>query len=78
MIDNLQNQGILDELNHERNKLNEIMEDKTKGIILRSKAEWVEGSEKNTKQFSNLRTHNSIMRIFIVKAITQKQIIAIF
>ena len=37
-----------------KNDLNQIIETKTNGIILRAKAEWVEGAEKNTKYFSNL------------------------
>ena len=31
---------------------------KTKGIILRSKAKWVEEGEKNTKYFLNLEKRN--------------------
>ena len=30
------------------------MEDKIKGILLRTKSEWIEGAEKNTKYFANL------------------------
>ena len=32
-----------------------ILDDKIKGILLRSKAEWIEGSEKNTAFFANLK-----------------------
>lgn len=59
VAENPYNQDILNDLNSERNKLYEITNEKVKGIILRSKAEWVEGTEKNTKYFSNLEKKRS-------------------
>jgi len=35
-------------------QLNEIIDEKIKGSILRSKALFIEGNEKNTKYFANL------------------------
>ena len=35
-------------------ELNDIIKTQTKGSILRAKAQWIEGAEKNTKYFSNL------------------------
>ena len=48
------NDETLDKLNQEKQKLNKINEEKIKGLLLRSKAEWIEGAEKNTKYFANL------------------------
>ena len=39
---------------NENRKLNNLRDDKIKGIIMRSKAEWIEGSENNTAFFANL------------------------
>ena len=48
------------ELLKEKKKiLEEINAKRTEGILIRSKAEWVEGAEKNTKYFSNLEKRNA-------------------
>ena len=39
---------------NENRKLNNLRDDKIKVIIMRSKAEWIEGSENNTVFFANL------------------------
>ena len=49
-----QNVNITENLNVQRKLLNDIREEKIKGILLRTRAEWVEGAEKNTKYFANL------------------------
>ena len=52
--DNPNNQTLKDNLTEKKNDLNQIIETQTNGIILRAKAEWIEGAEKNTRCFSNL------------------------
>ena len=37
-----------------KSELNNLIENNIKGILLRAKAQWIEGSEKNTKYFANL------------------------
>ena len=54
LTDSPNNQTLIDNLSDKKNELNQIIETQTNGIILRAKAEWVEGAEKNTKYFSNL------------------------
>ena len=54
LIDNPNNNTLLENIDNKRNELNKIIETQTNGIILRAKAAWVEGAEKNTKYFSNL------------------------
>ena len=46
--------NILEEIVFKKSELNKIIDDKTNGFLLRAKAEWIEGAEKNTKYFSNL------------------------
>lgn len=41
-------------MTQDKNELNKILDEKINGILLRAKAEWVEGAEKNTKYFANL------------------------
>ena len=41
-----------------QNELNNLLENRTKGAINKSKARWVEHGEKNTKYFLNLRKRN--------------------
>ena len=45
---------MTDNINNKKNELNKIIENQTYGCILRAKAEWIEGAERNTKYFSNL------------------------
>jgi len=56
-----------------QNEMDELMENKTKGSIIRSKAKWSEFREKNTKYFLNLEKRNterkSINRILNLKAV---------
>lgn len=59
IVESPNNQDLADKLKGEYNKLNVIIEEKTKGLLLRSKAEWVEGAEKNTKYFANLERKRS-------------------
>ena len=54
LTDNPDNKNVLENIKEKRNELNKIIETQTNGIILRAKAAWVEGAEKNTKYFSNL------------------------
>ena len=45
---------VLQELNDSRTQLNHIYDFKLQGIIVRSRARWVENGEKSTKCFLNL------------------------
>ena len=45
---NPNNENLKHKLLSENRKLDNLRDDKIKGIFLRSKAEWIEGSEKNT------------------------------
>ena len=51
---NPNNENLKHKLLNENRKLDNLRDDKIKGILLRSKAEWIEGSEKNTAFFANL------------------------
>ena len=55
LIDDPDNKTLLNSIDYKRNELNKIIEIQTNGIILRAIAEWIEGAEKNTKSFSNLK-----------------------
>lgn len=46
--------NLIKELNEQKTRLNYFLDEKTKSILLRTKAEWIEGAEKNTKYFANL------------------------
>jgi len=48
---NATNSTLIETLKSEKAKLNKLIDKRIKGILLRSKAEWVEGSEKNSKYF---------------------------
>ena len=67
-INNPDDDTLKDNIKSKKEELNKIFETQTNGIILRAKAEWVEGAERNTKYFSNLekkRAENkTIKRIF--------------
>ena len=45
---------ITSKLKQKKQELNEIIENKMKGIILRSKCQHIQNNEKNTKYFSSL------------------------
>ena len=42
------------QLNDSKSELNDLVEHNIKGILMRAKAKWIEGSEKNTEYFANL------------------------
>ena len=46
-VDNPDDQTLKDNINNKNDELNKIIETQTNGIILRAKAEWIEGAEKN-------------------------------
>jgi exonuclease III len=48
------NENVYNELQREREKLNSIYDERFKGILLRAKADWIEGAEKNSKYFASL------------------------
>ena len=50
---------LIKNLKSEQNALNNLIDKIIKGVVLRSKAEWVEGSGKNSKYFANLETKKS-------------------
>ena len=54
-----ENEILLNSLKEKKVRLENIFNNKTNGIILRAKAEWVEGGEKNTKYFANLEKKRS-------------------
>ena len=51
---NATNNILIENLKSEKDKLNQLIDKRIKGVLLRSKAEWIEGSEKNSKYFANL------------------------
>jgi len=53
---NISDINLIEYLKLEKQKLNDLIDQIIKGyrIILRSKAEWVKGSEKNSKYVANL------------------------
>ena len=42
-----------------KHALEEINTKRTEGILIRAKADWIEGAEKNTTYFSNLEKRNA-------------------
>ena len=59
LSNNTDNEIILININKKKSELNELTKAQTCGILLRAKAEWIEGAEKNTKYFSNLEKKKS-------------------
>ena len=51
-------ENLINLKNSKKEALEELYDKKVNGLILRSKARWVEGGEKNTKYFSNLEKRN--------------------
>ena len=49
-----QNQSIIERINSLKRDLEKIIEHRTKGAILRSKSQWNNEGERNTKYFLNL------------------------
>ena len=75
---NPNDEEILQKLKQEKTKFDSIQENKIKGILLRARAEWIEGAEKNTKYFSNLEKkraeEKSIKQLFVDdKLITEQK-----
>jgi len=56
---NISDINLIENLNLEKQKLNDLIDQRIKGILLRSKAEWVQGSEKNSTYFANLDKEKS-------------------
>jgi hypothetical protein len=52
------NNVLLHNLKTEKENLQKILDEKIKGILIRSKAEWVEGAERCSKYFANLEKKN--------------------
>ena len=46
--------NIVTDLENAKQQMTKILETEFKGILIRSKAEYIEGAEKNTKYFANL------------------------
>jgi len=59
-VDNIFKNDIIKKLAIENNKLEQIRKNKVQGIIVRSKAKWVEHGEKPTKYFLALENRNFI------------------
>ena len=57
------NQELISSLQAAKTKLDKLNEYKLKGMIIRTKAIWIEGSEKNTKFFANLERTRSEEKI---------------
>ena len=53
------NNAILELLDEKKKLLEAINAKRTEGILIRAKAEWVEGAEKNTTYFANLEKRNA-------------------
>jgi len=53
---------LTENLKLEKQKLNDLIDQRIKGILIRSKAEWVEGSEKNSKYFANVTNRKKLNR----------------
>ena len=49
-----QNESLITKLKEKKNNLERIVQNRTNGIIIRAKADWVEGAEKTTRYFANL------------------------
>ena len=49
-----QNQSIIERINLSKRDLEKIIEHRTKGAVLRSKSQWYNEGERNTKYFVNL------------------------
>ena len=49
-----QKQSIIERINLSKRDLEKIIEHRTKGAILRSKSQWCNEGERNTKHFLNL------------------------
>jgi len=47
----------------EKDAYNALNEEKIKGFLIRSKAEWIEGAEKNTKFFANFESKRSEQKV---------------
>ena len=68
-IEHLQNiplnsdDGHLNRLENLKSKLEEIRKSKIKGMILRSKLQWIEEGEKPTKFFANLEKKNYVNKL---------------
>jgi hypothetical protein len=60
----------IDELRDKKKQLEEIRANKVEGIILRSKARWIDQGEKPTKYFLNLEKRNYVSKL-IPKIITE-------
>ena len=77
LIINVHDNTVIDKLNMEKQKLDNINECKIKGIIIRAKAEYVEGMEKNTKYFANLEKkkteQKNIKHLKINGSVTENQ-----
>ena len=63
LTDNPNSNNLIENINNKKSELNKIIDTQTNGIILRAKAEWIEGAEKNTKYFSNLEKRELKVRL---------------
>ena len=58
LLNDSKNEELINEIKQKKVKLETIYDKKTRGTIIRSKARWIEGGEKNTKYFANLEKRN--------------------
>ena len=54
---------LINKYKEEKQKLEEINDNKIKGILIRTKAVWIEGAEKNTKYFASLEKKRAEQKI---------------
>ena len=55
--------NIQEQIKQKKSHLEKIYDEKVNGLIIRSKARWIEGGEKNTKYFANLEKRNFESRV---------------
>ena len=61
----IDSRNLLDSIDRNKRELEEIRQQKIEGVVLRSRARWVEYGEKPTSYFANLEKRNSVNKSII-------------
>ena len=61
----IDSRNLLDSIDRNKGELEEIRRQKIEGVMLRSRARWVEYGEKPTSYFANLEKRNSVNKSII-------------